>query len=164
MPRRQSQRGPAQILIQSLIPLYLKPTVIVNILIKEGLSYRREDMFTDVNRHLQVNFTTEQAKGFDLYQNMPKEFMVSTPFKNDRTYRVIGYGIFENQKTGLPERRIISFYTDGQTNNPDLEAEALEKWGKEEYETDLVLVGFERQFVWENTKTDWSKISAIPEI
>ncbi len=164
MPRRQSQRGPAQILIKSLIPLYSKATAIVNILIKEGLSFRRQNMFIDINMHLDHYKTAVAARDYDFFKRMPEELMVHTPFKNMRSYRVIGMGTFHNTKTGLDEQRRISFYTDGPTDGPTLEAEALEKFGVEDYEPDLIMTGFERQWLWENTKTDWTEILGIPEI
>ena len=161
MPRRQSLRGPAQVLIRSLIPLYENVTAIVKVLIKEGFGYRAEDMFSDVGIHLDMHRTSEAAKTFDFFSALPEELMIRAPFKADKNYRSIGLATFENTETGLRETRNISFYTDQNMTGYELEEEALEQFGKEEYEPNLVLVGYERQAQFKNTGRIWQQIKEV---
>ena len=161
MPRRQSQRGPAQVLIKSLIPLYENVTAIVKVLIKEGFGYRAEDMFSDVNIHLDMHRTSEKAKTFDFFSALPEELMIRAPFKADKNYRSIGLATFMNTETKLPEERPISFFTDQNLSGPELEEEALEQFGKEEYEPNLVLIGYERQAQLKNTGRIWELIKQV---
>ena len=161
MPRRQSLRGPAQVLIRSLIPLYSTVTKIVGVLIKEGFGYRAEDMFSDVNIHLDMHRTSEAAKTFDFFSPLPDELMIRAPFKADKNYRSIGLATFENKETHLLETRNISFYTDKNMTGSELEEEALEQFGKEDYEPNLVLVGYERQAQFKNTGRIWQQIKEV---
>jgi len=161
MPRRQSLRGPAQVLIKSLIPLYENVTAIVKVLIKEGFGYRAENMFSDVNIHLDMHRTSESAKTFDFFSALPEDLMIRAPFKADKNYRSIGLATFQNVETGLTEERNISFYTDQNLSGAELEEAALEEFGKDEYEPGLVMVGYERQAQWKNTGRIWQQIMEV---
>lgn len=118
-------------------------------------------MFIDINRWLDYHRVTDGAKEYDFFSPLPDNLMVHTPFKNDRAYRTIGLGTFENTTTGFQETRTISFFTDRNVDGTEQEEEALENFGKEDYEKDLVLIGFERQMMWKNTGTMWEKIKLV---
>jgi len=161
VPRRQSLRGPAQVLIKSLIPLYENVTAIVKVLIKEGFGYHNQTMFQDVNMHLEHHRTTEAAKKYDFFSPLPDKLMVHVPFKADKNYRSIGLATFMNTETKLPEERPISFFTDQNLSGPELEEEALEQYGKEDYEPNLKLIGYERQYQLKNTGRIWELIKQV---
>jgi len=118
-------------------------------------------MFSDINIYLDMHRTSEAAKTFDFFSPLPDELMIRAPFKADKNYRSIGLATFENTETGLRETRDISFYTDRNMSGPELEEEALEQFGKEDYEPNLVLIGYERQSQWKNTGRIWQQIMEV---
>jgi len=136
-------RVAARILLRDLADVYTSPTAIVNILTKSPFSYRRQDMFHDVNRALgwaRIRSATRALEGprIGFAETVP-----SWEMPDGERYKTYGKVIWHDEISGMDIEKDASFYSDILwESDEDMEDEFSDLFGDDERYKGMTFVGF----------------------
>jgi hypothetical protein len=140
--------------LPSLIRQGLSSNAIINWAIKEGLSYRRQDMQATI-RSFQGLYKLEGiVSKLDRNEPAPRYSMVETELPRASKYYIRGTVTYYDEATGQSWQKTISFYTD-ENINPNLwEKEFMDAQVENPSEPVAVILGvdfrsFEHNRGWE---------------
>ena len=108
----QSNRNLAGGYIPGLIEEGLTNTQIVNLLRDEGLSYRNQNMFADINRYRLEAFGANEVRGLGNDETIPDRFMRDRNITADYPYSAVVKYSYIDKGTGLEIEAGTTLYFD----------------------------------------------------
>lgn len=130
-------RAWARLVIPGLVGQGFGVTRIVSQLRTMGLSYRRQDMFRDVNELRDLNLLKQPTQDLP-WDSIPKRnVMVETELKQFRKYRIYANVTYRDVKTGAESRQIISFYSNERRTKDEWITEYIDMKTAADYRPDV---------------------------
>lgn len=119
----QSIRNLAREYIPGLIEEGYANTEITNILRREGLSYRNQDMFRDINLYRLENFGATQIKGIGFDTPIPDRLMRDRPNNSGYEYSAVVKYAYIDAGTGIEVQSGTTLYYNEQPSQAQVMAD-----------------------------------------
>jgi hypothetical protein len=138
-----------------LADIYDTPTKIVNELIGLGFSYRRQDMFRDINTLLDPRRITALYPVWERDKPRPDEqYARSWDFSRPERYRVSGKLLVRDPISGEMSDRYVSYFTNRKLDVDDELSLLANAWtDKWKYTWQVDVLSFEPVMGYKNMKT-----------
>lgn len=122
MDEPQDKRGLAQNWIEELIHEGMSNTEITDWLREQGLSYRNQEMYRDINRYRLEGFGEEYIHNLGVDDPVPEKYM-RTWYGNTRyDYRVVIKYEYLDKQTGMVDVEGTTLYFDHPPSQSEVEA------------------------------------------
>ena len=156
-------RVAARLIIGDLIKIYDSPTRIVRELVGIKMSYRRQDMFQDVNQALNwMTYRRAKAATGPLTAGFHKTFD-KFDIREDARYQIYGKSRWLDTVSNQLIETESSFFSDFLSDDDDLIQDQFgDLWADEEEKYKArIFVGFEVAEVWKNPDMGANQIQRI---
>ena len=148
-------RSLARIMMRELVDMFDRPTAIVNQLMGAGLSYRRQDMFRDVNKALDIKRYLAGHLGERAGSARPVGDLVRDwDMPEGKRYRIFGLASYEDSETGDTTQRLVSIYSDYNASDNAIADLFMDEFDGQDSNYELSFRGLDVLYVSHNPKMD----------